>query len=65
MDWPTIELVTIGKLDKLSEVHYTYSIGNIPYHSKIMGDEHVCEAELILEIGHQIEHLGLNGHVEG
>ena len=34
------------------------------HHGEVMADEEISQAELVLQVTHQIEDLGLNGNIE-
>ena len=35
------------------------------HHCKVVRDQQIREPELLLQVGKQVDHLGLNAHVEG
>ena len=35
------------------------------HHRQVMADEDIGHVQLLLELGHQIDNLGLDGHVQG
>ncbi len=52
------------QLDDLPQIHYRHVIADVLHHRQIVRNEYVSEAELLLEILKQIEHLPLYGHIE-
>lgn len=60
-----VQRFRVGELDDLAEVHDGDAVGDVPYDAEVVGDEDVREPELVLEVGEEVEHLGLDGDVEG
>ena len=59
------EQAALGReLDDLSEIHDGDAVGDVAHHREIMGDEDVGEAELALEVLHQVDDLRLDRYVE-
>ncbi len=52
-------------LHQAAGVHDGHSIGHLPGHADVVGDEQQAHSQVGLEAGEQIEHLGLDGDVEG
>src|SRR5262249_30912241 len=55
----------VGELDDLPQVHDGDPVGDVPHHAEVVGDEDIGEAVQVLQIGEEVEDLGLDGHVEG
>ena len=51
-------------LDDVPEIHDGNPVGDVPHDRQIVRDEQVREAELLLQILHQVDHLRLNRDVE-
>ena len=51
-------------LDDLAEVHHRHPVGDVAHHRQVVGDEHVGQAELVLQILEQVDDAGLDRHVE-
>ena len=60
-----VEIVTVGRLDHLAEVHHVDLVGHPAHDVEVVGDEQVGEVELLLEVFEQVDDLGLHRHVEG
>src|SRR5438128_3085995 len=59
-----IEVLAVGQLDDLSQVHDGHAITDVLHHPKVVRDEQVGQLELGLQLGHQVEYLRLDRHVE-
>ena len=64
MLWVFKDVVHSARLNNRPGVHDRHSISNLGNHSKVMGYEHDCRAGLCLDHPHEIEDLGLDGHIE-
>ena len=58
------DLVGVARLDDLAAVHDRDAVAHVADHRHVVGDEHVGEAELVLQPHHQVEHLGAQRDVE-
>ena len=56
---------TGSQLNDLAEVHHRQPVTHVLYHRQIMGDKKVGEAELFLQVLEKINHLGLDGNIQG
>jgi len=65
MELVVVQLAFIGQLDQLAQIHNADTVGNVTDNAQVMGDEEVSKAEVILQLGEQVEDLGLNGNVKG
>src|SRR5689334_5805679 len=52
------------QLHHLPEVHHEHTVGNVSNDSEVVGDEEICQAELVLEILKQVEDLRLHRDIE-
>ena len=52
-------------LDDLAGVHDRHGVANELHHREVVADEHVGEAELLLEVHHEVNDLSLDRDVEG
>ena len=52
-------------LHQLTGIHHPYAGGDPGHHPQIMGDVHDGRIELLAQIGDQIEHSRLHGHIQG
>ena len=57
------QLLSIGQLDHLADVHDGDAVGDVPDDAEVVCDEEVCEVKLLLEVGEQVDDLGLDGYV--
>src|SRR6202023_197229 len=51
-------------LDDAPEIHHADAVRHVPDHGEVVADEEVGEAELVLQVAHQVEDLGLHGDIE-
>ena len=65
MAGPLVQLLRGRQLDDLAEIHQRHPVADVAHDREIVRDEDVGQAELLLEIGEQVENLGLDRHVEG
>ena len=59
------QFLGLGQLDHLADVHDRHAVGDVADDAEVVRDEEVREAELFLEVGEEVDDLGLDGHVEG
>ena len=59
------QLLGLGQLDHLADVHHAHPVGDVLDDAEVVGDEQVGEVEFGLQILQQVEDLRLDGHVEG
>ena len=60
-----VQRVPVGNLDDLAEVHDPDLVGDVADHGQVVGDEHVGEAQPVLQVFEQVDDLSLDRHVEG
>lgn len=65
VQWAAVDFRGIGNLDNFSQVHYGHSVADMLHDGQVMAYEQVGQAELILKVGQQVQHLRLNGYVQG
>ncbi len=51
-------------LDDLAEVHHRDAVADVLHHRQVVGDEQVGQAELLAQVGEQVQDLGLDRHIE-
>lgn len=51
-------------LHQMAQIHYAHAVGDILHHAHVVGDEQVGQPALLLQILHQVDDLGLNGHIQ-
>jgi hypothetical protein len=61
----TQDLVQGPRLDDPPEAHDREPVGYLGDHAEVEGDEQDGGATPVLELAHQAQDLGLNGHVQG
>ena len=54
-----------GPLHHLAGVHHGHPIGHARDHPQVMADVHDRRVEFALQVGDQVEHRGLDRHVQG
>ena len=47
-----------------TEVHHHHVVGNVLHHCQVVGNEHVGGVEFLLQVHEQVEHLGLDRHIQ-
>ena len=57
-------MVAVADLDDLAEVHHRDLVADVAHDGQVVRDEHVREAELVLQVLEQVDHAGLDRHVE-
>ena len=51
-------------LDQLPAVHDDRVVGELPHHGEVVADQDVGDGGLVADVGEQVQHLRLDGHVE-
>ena len=59
-----VDLVCVALFDDLTEVHDGDVVAEVTDDRQVVGDEEVGDAQLVLELGEQVDHLRLRRHVE-
>jgi hypothetical protein len=65
MEGVTEKILACSGLHQLAGVHQPHLLGHPRHHPQIVGDEEHSHPPLGLEPGQQVQHLGLDGHVQG
>ena len=60
-----VQLVARRHLAHLAEVHDGDAVADVLDDGQVVGDEHERQAVALLEVLEQVQHLGLDAHVEG
>ena len=47
-----------------AQVHHRHAAGDVAYHRQVVGHEQVGHAQLVLQVLKQVDHAGLDGHVQ-
>ena len=50
--------------DQTAQIQNTDAVGHVLHHSQVMTDKQISQAELVLQIAHQVQHLGLHRHIQ-
>ena len=58
------ERARVGELDDLAEIHHRDAVADVLDHREVVGDEQVGEAEFLLQVHQQVDHLRLHRDVE-
>ena len=59
-----VELLGGRELHHLAEVHDRDPVGDVAHDAEVVGDEHVAQPELVLQLVEQVDHLRLDRDVE-
>ena len=60
----SIDGVAVGQLHQVAQIHHRNTVGNILHDVQVVGDEHIGQVQLLLQILQQIDDLALNGNVQ-
>ena len=60
-----VDLVLGSQLSHLAEIHDPDPVRDVPDDGQVVSDEDVGQSEFVLQLLHQVDHLGLHRHVEG
>ena len=55
---------SVGQFHERAQVHDRHPVAQVPHHGQVVGNEHVGQAEFVLQVPQKIEHLGLDGHIQ-
>ena len=58
------QFAAFGDLDDAAEIHHADAARHVADHGEVVADEQIGQAELVLQVAHQIEDLRLHGDVE-
>ena len=59
-----VEPVARRLLDQRAQVHHADPVGDVPDHREVVRDDQVGQAEVVLQVLQQVDHLGLDRDVE-
>ena len=59
-----VQLLGAGDLDDLAQIHDGHAVRDVLDHGKVVGDEEIGQAQLLLQPDEHIDDLCLNGHVQ-
>ncbi|MNL86121.1 hypothetical protein D3C87_2146960 [compost metagenome] len=60
-----VYVVLGAHLDEVAQIHHTQPVTDKFNHAQIMGNKNIGQIQLLLQLVHQIQHLGLNRNVQG
>ena len=60
-----VDAIDRAEFDHLAEVHHQHAVGQIMHDIQIVRDEDISQAQHTLDVGQQVQHLGLNRFVQG
>ena len=60
-----VDIVNWAQLDDFAQIHHSDAIADMPHHAEVMRDEEIGQVQLVLQLFHQVDHLLLNGDIEG
>ena len=58
------QLLAAAQLHHLAQVHDHDGVRDVLDHRQVVGDEHIGQAVLLLEVLHQVQNLSLDGYVQ-
>ncbi len=61
---PLVDGLAVADLDDLAEVHDSHSVRDVTHDREVVCDEEERDTEFVLQILQQVDHAGLNRHVE-
>ena len=64
MERPLGDVVGRTQFHELAEIHDGDAVADVAHHAEVVGDEQIGESELALQVGEQVQHVGLDRHVE-
>ena len=59
-----VQLLGLGHLDQIADVHHRHPVGDMLDHAQIVGDEQIGEIELLLQLLQQVQHLSLDRDIQ-
>ena len=65
MQGQVVELARDGLLHQATEVHHADPVADVAHHGEVVRHHEVGQAELVLEVLEQVDHLRLDRDVEG
>ncbi len=64
MPWVIINLVTRPDLDDFALTRHRHAVAEMAHNRQVMGDKDLGQAELLLNLFEQVNHLRQNGHFQ-
>ena len=52
------------EFNDLTEIHHGDAVADMRHHAQVVADENIGQVEITLQVGEQIEHVGLDRHIE-
>ena len=53
-----------ARLQQVAQMEHTDAVRDVLDHGQVVGNEQVGRAGLLLDVFHQVDHLGLDGHIQ-
>jgi hypothetical protein len=63
VEWVAVEGVPISDLDHPAQVHDGHPVGDVLHDGEVVSHEEQGQVQLLLELGEEIQDLGLDGHI--
>ena len=65
--WAAAVVDRLGRrqLHQLAQVHHRHHVRDVAHHRQVVGDEHVGQAQAVLQVLEQVDDTGLDRDVEG
>ncbi len=60
-----IEFLIRGQFYKTSQIHNGYTVADVLHDAQIVRNKKIGEVHLLLELGEQVDNLGLDGDIQG
>ncbi len=64
MNWVAVQLAAFRQFHDLAQVHHCHPVADVFHHGQVMGNKQVGEPQFLLQFFQQVDHLGLDGHVQ-
>src|SRR5438034_10878753 len=65
MLWSSIEFISVGQFDNLSQIHHCNAVSDVAHHAQVMRNEEVGQVKLLLQPLQQIKHLRSYRDIQG
>ena len=60
----SIECLGGGDFANLAQIHDRHPVGDVPHYAHVVGDEHIGEVLLLLQLDEHVDDLGLDGDIQ-
>src|SRR4051794_34726230 len=65
MQWRIKQICRRRNLHNLAEIKDGDPVGDVSHDREVVRDEEVCQSEPLLQIDKEVQHLGLDVHIQG